>query len=172
MKDESKPETSKQENLPKKRAYSRPQKPDFKRQESWRYKRVKESWRRPRGLDSKIRKKVKGWPQSPGAGYRTPKETRGLHPSGYEEVLVHNLDGVDKVNPETQAIRIAHTVGTRKRIEISSKASEQGVHLLNPIKIPEFEEAEEELVEEEPSEAPREEKEHPKTVSEKAEEQA
>ena len=132
---------------------------------------MKASWRRPRGLDSKIRKKVKGWPQSPGAGYRTPKETRGLHPSGYEEVLVHNLDGVDKVNPETQAIRIAHTVGTRKRIEISSKASEQGVHLLNPIKIPEFEEAEEELVEEEPSEAPKEETEHPKTVSEKAEEQ-
>ena len=171
MKDESTPEPSKQEKLPRKRAYSRHQKPDFKRQESWRYKRVKASWRRPRGLDSKIRKRVKGWPQSPGAGYRTPKETRGLHPSGYKEVLVHNLDDVDKMDPEEQAMRIAHTVGTRKRIEISSKASEQEIHILNPIKIPEFEEAEEELAEEELGEAPKEETEHPKTVLEKAEEQ-
>ncbi len=114
---------------------------------------------------------MKGWPQSPGAGYRTPKETRGLHPSGYKEVLVHNLDGVDRINPETQAIRIAHTVGTRKRIEISSKASEQGIHILNPIKIPEFEEVEEEMVEEGLREAAKEEKERPKTTSEKADEQ-
>ena len=31
--------------------------PDFIRQESWRYVRVKESWRRPRGIDSKMRLK-------------------------------------------------------------------------------------------------------------------
>src|SRR5438034_580225 len=31
-------------------------KPEFGRQESWRYKRVKENWRRPRGVTSKMRK--------------------------------------------------------------------------------------------------------------------
>jgi large subunit ribosomal protein L32e len=107
-------------------------KPDFKRQESWRYKRVEKSWRKPRGLDSKMRKKVKGWPKSVNVGYRGPKKLRGLHPSGYAEVLIRTVDDVNKVDPKTQAIRIAHTVGAKKRIEISARATERGIHILNP----------------------------------------
>jgi large subunit ribosomal protein L32e len=107
-------------------------KPDFRRQEGWRYKRLKESWRRPRGIDSKMRMKVKGWPKSVEIGYRGPKEARGLHPSGYAEVLVHNVDKVDKVDPKTQVIRIAHTVGARKQAEISARASKRGILIINP----------------------------------------
>jgi len=119
-------------------------KPDFKRQESWRYKRVEKIWRKPRGLDSKMRKGVKGWPQSAAVGYRGPKEARGLHPSGYIEVLVRTVDDVGRVDPETQAIRIAHTVGARKRVEIMAKAEESEIHVLNPKRVVEAEEAEEE----------------------------
>lgn len=107
-------------------------KPKFRRQESWRYKRVSEVWRKPDGVDSRMRKKKKGWPKSVEVGYRSPKLARGLHPSGYAEVLIHTVDGVDKVDPETQAVRIAHTVGARKRIEITARAREKGVHILNP----------------------------------------
>jgi len=107
-------------------------KPDFRRQEGWRYKRLKESWRRPRGIDSKMRNKFKGWPKSVEIGYRGPRETRGLHPSGYVEILVHNVDEVDKVDPKMQAIRIAHTVGARKQVEISARASKRGIRILNP----------------------------------------
>lgn len=129
----------------RKRVKSR--KPDFRRQESWRYKRVDKSWRRPRGLDSKMRKRVKGWPKSVAIGYRGPKEARGLHPSGYVEVLIRNLDDVGGVDPETQAVRIAHTVGGRKRVEILTKAEEMGIRVLNPKVVEEV--AEEELAEEE-----------------------
>ncbi|MFQ6064924.1 MAG: 50S ribosomal protein L32e [Candidatus Bathyarchaeia archaeon] len=137
----------------KKRISAKAKKPDFKRQESWRYKRVKKNWRRPRGIDSKMRKKVKGWPRSPEVGYRGPKEARGLHPSGYEEVIVHNVDEVRKVDPKTQAVRIAHQVGARKRVEISAIADELGIHVLNPGGVVEFEEEGEELGEEEEEEA-------------------
>lgn len=106
-------------------------KPRFRRQESWRYKRVTQVWRRPDGVDSKMRIKTKGWPKSAEIGYRGPKVARYLHPSGYHEVLVRNADDADKVNPETQAIRIAHTVGARKRVEISARAREKGIHVLN-----------------------------------------
>ena len=106
--------------------------PDFVRQESWRYKRVKENWRRPRGLDSKMRRKIKGWPKCPEVGYRGPKAVRGLHPSGYEEILVYNPNDLDKVDPEKQAIRIAHTVGIKKRMEIIAKATSKKIRILNP----------------------------------------
>ena len=120
--------------------------PTFRRQESWRYKRVSEVWRKPRGVDSKMRKRVKGWPQSANIGYRGPKETRGFHPSGYEEVIVRNADDVYNVNPQARAIRIAHTVGMKKRVEISARARERGIRVLNPVAEKEPEEEEEEKV--------------------------
>lgn len=144
---ENRPKASSKEQALRKRKQVTDKKPDFGRQESWRYRRLKESWRRPRGIDSKMRKKVKGWPRSPGVGYRSPKETRGLHPSGYEEVVVRNVDDVRKVDPKTQAIRIARQVGARKQVEISAIADELKIHVLNPRKALELEEEFEEVEE-------------------------
>ncbi|MEM1550329.1 MAG: 50S ribosomal protein L32e [Candidatus Bathyarchaeia archaeon] len=104
---------------------------DFVRQESWRYDRVDESWRRPRGIDSKMRKEVKGWPARVKVGYRGPKKARGLHPSAYREVIVYNVDDLNSVDPKVEAIRIAHTVGSKKRAEILNRARELGIHVLN-----------------------------------------
>ncbi len=115
-------------------------KPKFQRQESWRYKRVKENWRKPRGLDSKMRKKVKGWPPSPNKGYRNEKSVRGFHPSGFRETIVKNINDLEKVNREYEAIRIAHTVGDRKRTEIINKAKDMGICILNPREMKELEE--------------------------------
>jgi len=122
-------------------------KPKFRRQESWRYKRVSEVWRKPDGIDSKMRKKVKGWPKSAEIGYRGPMVARGLHPSGYREVLVRTVDDLGNVDPKTQAIRIAHTVGMKKRAEISIRAGERGVRILNPLPEVKPEEAETEAEE-------------------------
>jgi large subunit ribosomal protein L32e len=64
-------------------------------------------------------------------GFRGPASVRGLHPSGFEEVLVNNLKEVDNVDAKTQAIRIASTVGDKKREMIVTKADELGIRVFN-----------------------------------------
>lgn len=108
-------------------------KPRFRRHESWRYRRLKENWRKPRGLDNKMRLQAKGWPKPVKIGYGGPRAARGLHPSGYREILIHTPDEVAQVKPNYQAIRIGQTVGTRKRIQIASLARERAIHVLNPL---------------------------------------
>jgi len=105
--------------------------PEFIRQESWRYVRVKENWRRPRGIDSKMRLKKKGKPPLVSIGYRNPRMVRGLHPSGFKEVIVYNVKDLEKIDPDREAIRIAGSVGKRKRISIIEKADELGIVVLN-----------------------------------------
>ena len=113
------------------RERARNKKPAFVRQESWRDSKFSLSWRRPRGLDNKVRRKIKGWPASPSVGYKGPKIARGLHPSGYREVMVYNAEAVAAVDANTQAIRIAHTVGRKKRAVIIAEAKRLNVKILN-----------------------------------------
>ncbi len=105
--------------------------PDFVRQQAELYKRVPDNWRRPRGIHSRMRRgKAHRRPRAK-IGYRTPRQVRGMHPSGFREVLVHTPDEVDDVDPATEAIRIGGTVGGRKRAQIIEKADELDIRVLN-----------------------------------------
>lgn len=106
--------------------------PHFKQFESWRFVRVKDHWRKPQGIDNKMRFNIKGWPRSVTVGWRGPAEVRGLHPSGVEEVMVWNTTDLENVNPPTQVARIGGTVGGRKREAIKAKAEELNIRILNP----------------------------------------
>ena len=105
--------------------------PTFKRQNWFRYKRLGEKWRRPRGIHSKMRRHFKYRIPVVQVGFRGPASVRGLHPSGFEEVLVHNTKEVENVNPETQAVRISSTVGDKKRELIVKKADELKIRVFN-----------------------------------------
>ena len=105
--------------------------PQFLREEWFRYKRIPKNWRRPDGITSKMRINLKYRPSKVRVGFRGPREVRGLHSSGFEEVIVHNVVDLENVNPKKQAARISGTVGTKKRTEIAKRAEELEIRLLN-----------------------------------------
>ncbi|GAB7093071.1 50S ribosomal protein L32e [Halolamina litorea] len=107
-------------------------KPQFNRQDYHKKKRVPTSWRRPRGGLSKQRRGIKGKGDTVEAGFRSPKAARGLHPSGFEEVRVHNVDDLDGVDGDTEAVRIASKVGARKRERIEEECEDAEIRVLNP----------------------------------------
>lgn len=138
--------------------------PHFRKFESWRLVRIKDYWRKPKGIDNKMRQKRKGWPRTVNVGFRSPKAVRYLHPSGMEEVAVHNVGDLTIVDPETQVARIGRTVGRRKRRAILKEALELNIRVLNTRNMELDEEEVSATVEEEPVE---EEEEAPEVVEAK-----
>lgn len=128
-----KPELSKEtlEAL-KQRGVIASRRPTFQRQEYHRRKRLRKTgWRRPRGLHSKMRRHMRHRTSVVSIGYGSPNAAKHLHPSGFEEVLVHNAKDLDGIDPKKQAARVAHTVGMRKRTQIEEKADELNIRILN-----------------------------------------
>jgi len=108
-------------------------KPNFRRQLGKRYARLHGTWRAPKGMTSKLRRKEKSHGRQPNVGYGAPKTLRFLHPSGFKEVLIHNISELSKVDSKSAA-RIAGNVGKKKRTEIQKKAEEMKIRILNPRK--------------------------------------
>lgn len=111
------------------------QRPRFVRPESWRYVRLHPEWRKPKGLDNKIRKSFKGYPKRVKIGYGGPAKARGYHPSGHLDVLVQNPAQLDELIPERDAVRIGRRVGAKKREAILKRANELGLRVLNPTRL-------------------------------------
>lgn len=107
-------------------------KPQFKRTCSHKFKRLDTNWRRPRGLQGKQRRKYVAKGALAQVGYGSPTAVKGLHPSGYSDVLISSIVDLELVDPSYEAIRIAATVGARKKAIILTKAEELGIRVLNP----------------------------------------
>lgn len=107
-------------------------KPRFRHEQAHRWIRVSDSWRKLRGIDSATREKRKGRIAMVNAGYRSPKAVRGLHPSGYVEAMVFRPADLAALDPDVHAVRIASTVGMKKRQLILDQAEMKLLKVLNP----------------------------------------
>jgi len=107
-------------------------KPQFKRTCSHKFKRLDTNWRRPRGSQGKQRRKYVAKGALAQVGYGSPAAVKGLHPSGYSDVLISSIAELELVDPSFEAIRIARTIGAQKKAVILAKAEELGIKVLNP----------------------------------------
>ncbi|BEJ12455.1 hypothetical protein CspHIS471_0209150 [Cutaneotrichosporon sp. HIS471] len=105
----------------------------FKRHQSDRYHSVKESWRKPKGIDNRVRRRFSGQTPMPKIGYGSNKKTRHLIPSGHKEVLVNNVRDLELLlmHSGKYAGVVAHGVSSKKRIEIVARAKILGVKITN-----------------------------------------
>jgi len=108
--------------------------PRFKRPNVGRTKRSRlaDKWRKPRGIDNKQRSHRMPSGALPNVGFKNTRAIRGIHPSGYREVLVRSLADIEKIKPgDGIALRISAQIGRRKREIIAKKAEELKLKILN-----------------------------------------
>ena len=103
----------------------------FKRDGFGKKRQLSDSWRKPRGQHNKQREQKKAKGALPKPGFGSPIAVRGMHPSGFFEVIISTLKELEGLDPKTQAVRIGATVGDRKRIAIQEKAAAAGLKVLN-----------------------------------------
>ncbi len=114
------------------RAAQKKKTPSFRRTEWFRYKRLSRSgWRAPHGMDNKQRRNYKYRGSLVRIGHGKVAAARFLHPSGFKEVMVHNLADLETIDPETEAARVGGSVGGRKRETLYARADELGIRVLN-----------------------------------------
>merc|ERR1712058_86378 len=106
----------------------------FHRHQSDRFKCVPSAWRKPKGIDNRVRRRFKGQMVMPSIGFGSNKKTRHMMPSGHKAFLVHNPKDVELLlmHNRTYAAEIAHAVSSKKRVEIIGKAKALGVKVTNP----------------------------------------
>ena len=105
----------------------------FIRHQSDRYKSVKENWRKPKGIDNRVRRRFRGQTPMPKIGYGSNAKTRGMNKDGFYTFLVRNVSDLEVLlmHNRTYAAEIAHNVSSRKRIAIVERAKALNVKVTN-----------------------------------------
>lgn len=103
----------------------------FKRDGYGKKRQLSDSWRKPRGQHNKQREQKKAKGALPKPGFGSPIAVRGMHPSGFFEVLISSVKELEGIDPKTHAVRIGATVGDRKRVVLQETALSAGIKVLN-----------------------------------------
>eukprot|EP01098_Paradermamoeba_levis_P010848 TRINITY_DN4571_c0_g2_i1.p1 TRINITY_DN4571_c0_g2~~TRINITY_DN4571_c0_g2_i1.p1 ORF type:complete len:134 (+),score=33.14 TRINITY_DN4571_c0_g2_i1:58-459(+) len=105
----------------------------FLRFQSDRRKTIKDSWRKPKGIDCRVRRRFKGAALMPKIGYGSNNKTKNLNPEGFLKFTVSNTKDLDLLlmHNRRYAAEIAHSVSAKKRKQIVERAQQLNVKVLN-----------------------------------------
>merc|ERR1712181_138671 len=96
----------------------------FTRHQSDRYDQLKRNWRRPKGIDNRVRRKFKGMYKMPNIGYGSAASTRHMLPSGFKKVLM--------MTNKTFCAEIARGVSAKNRKTLVERAAQLAIRVTNP----------------------------------------
>merc|ERR1712029_1131471 len=105
----------------------------FLRHQSDRYDKVKQNWRKPKGIDNRVRRKFKGMYLMPNIGYGSAKNTRHMLPTGFRKVVVHNVKELEVLMMQNKksCAEIAHGVSTKSRKTLVERAQQLCIRVTN-----------------------------------------
>jgi large subunit ribosomal protein L32e len=105
----------------------------FLRHQTDKFKKMGQTWRRPHGIDSRVRRRFKGARPMVKIGYGSNNKTKHLMPNHFLKFVVHNAKDLDVLLMQNKkyAAQIAHAVSSKKRKEIIDRASQLDIKVIN-----------------------------------------
>ncbi|KAF9953337.1 60S ribosomal protein L32 [Modicella reniformis] len=93
----------------------------------------RESWRKPKGIDNRIRRRFKARSPCPKIGDGNNKLTRHLLPNGFKNFVVPNITELNflLMHDRIFATEIAHNVSSRNRTAIVERAQQLNIKVTN-----------------------------------------
>jgi len=106
----------------------------FTRHQSDRYGKLKRNWRKPKGIDNRVRRRFKGMYKMPNIGYGSAKTTKHMLPNGFRKVLVHNIKELEVLMMQNKKFcaEIAHGVSAKNRKGLVERAQQLAIRVTNP----------------------------------------
>jgi large subunit ribosomal protein L32e len=111
--------------------YGMKKKPKFLRSNVHSYARLKNVWRKPKGMHNKLRHQFKGYGNVVNIGYGAPLTSKFLHKSGKEFVLVHNSAEAELLVKDKHMAIISKHLGQKKRLVIIQKLAKKSITIHN-----------------------------------------
>ena len=95
---------------------------------------LQRNWRKPRGIDNRVRRRFKGQILMPNIGYGSNKKTKHMLPSGFRKFLVHNVKELEVLLMcnKSYCAEIAHNVSSKNRKAIVERAAQLAIRVTNP----------------------------------------
>ena len=90
-------------------------------------------WRRPKGIDSRVRRRFRDQVKLANIGYGTKASQRHVMPDGFRKFRVHNAADLELLlmHNRTFAAEIGASVSSRKRKQILERAAQLNVKVIN-----------------------------------------
>merc|ERR1712138_201231 len=106
------------------------------RHQSDRYNKLKPNWRKPKGIDNRVRRRFKGQYLMPSIGYGSNKKTKHClrDHRGFRKLLVNNIRELEvlMMSNRTFAAEIARGVSSKNRKSIVERANQLDIYVTNP----------------------------------------
>jgi len=96
-------------------------------------KKLSRNWRKPKGIDNRVRRRFKGMYIMPNIGFGSAKTTKHMLPIGFRKVLVHNVKELEVLMMQNKKFcaEIAHGVSAKNRKVLVERAQQLCIRVTN-----------------------------------------